>query len=434
MLSLRPFEFNLLNTLKSCCVDLPDTFDSWAKLLEYCDHMELERETTLKNGAAICRTEPVHISSVIQALTHHEFRDMPRLAAEPPRVWFEVQNVKLFKRHLQEVVDVEKFFSAVPSDVSDAVRNFPERHYSLTSLCARCEGGIDLLYSTPALALMLANCWAFGRKVSWPLRSIRAQIVKKQVQQLEWLGFPQPSKSMIRILRKIPKKCCTIELLLYLRTAMQFSAARELLAHVTRINRGVIRVVSDTRLLPLASHGLLEEMGHDPHEDLKARLGWEMHHLLEMAPVQRPATMGQTPFRSIHDFRQRYAHLLEFLPLFPLCKRLPEGWNSTFPAPPVGGTTEIIPIRTFEELVDEGGRQHHCIASYASEIMVGEKYAYRVETRKERATLLLTNQSGVWVTSDCRGGANGSISIELNEMIESWLQAQQRPKQGNGQK
>lgn len=400
--------------------DLLDMFGSWQGLQDYCRRSRSELETYRNH--TILGQEPLHISEVLQSPARREYEDVPRLAKVPPRAWFQIHDTKWFRRQLQKLVDIEKFYLAVPAEVCDAIRDFPDRHYSLTSLCARCPGGLDLLYSTPHIAYMLANCFAFGKRVKRPLRSARALLAKKQIRQLEWLGFAHPSKSTVRILRKIPKKCCNIELLLYLREALQSPIAHEFLSHVTRINRGVVRIVSDPNLLPWASHSLLNELGHDIDEDVRAKLGWEMQHVIEMGLADGPGAPDRAPFRSVHDVRQRYVNLLEIRRDIPYDGLLPLGAaDLAFPEPPIEGNSQIVPIRTFKDLLEEGRQCRHCIASYTREIIVGQKYAYRVQSQEERATLLLTYESGEWVVSDCRGMANRSVSQELEDLIGMWL-------------
>ncbi len=61
----------------------------------------------------------------------------------------------------RDIAVFERAFASIPGNVTEQVQLFPERQFSLLSLASRCDGALDLIQSTPALALMLANSWVF---------------------------------------------------------------------------------------------------------------------------------------------------------------------------------------------------------------------------------------------------------------------------------
>jgi len=330
--------------------------------------------------------------------------------------------ISLSRKHFTAMANCTCCSVRVPAEVRDVVAPFPERHFSLVSFCARCPGALDLIHSTPALAMILANCWCFGKKVQRPLRSARMLLKKTQREQLAWLGFVQPGKSVVRILRKVPPTFCTVELLLYLRNALNYEEARKRMEHLERINRGVVLLLSDERLLQHVTDRFLSEVASCGQENRRAHVGYEMRRWLELTNPNRGVPDAQ--FNSIHDFQQNYAHALE-------ADRLAEMSVLRFPKPPVPGTREITPIETPLELLEEGEAQHHCIASYAETIARGWGYAYRIAVFGERATLFIEpthRNKRKWTIAECRGFANRKVPSNIMTILLDWLNAAQMDK------
>ena len=358
---------------------------------------------------------PEHIGAILMEMAKNNLVPPEEIPCPERYPNPERKNIQRLLAIRDEVIVIKRFFEKVPPEVRSAISPFPERHFSLASFSARCPGGLDLIHSTPALAMILANSWCFGRKVQRPLRSARTLLKKTQRQQLAWLGYGEASKSTIRILRKIPPECCSIELLLYLRNALQDDAARKHLEHLPRINRGAVFLLSDPVLLQRIGYHFLLETALHKREDCRARIGRNMRQWLEMAAGDADA-MAQR-FNSVHEFQQHYADTLEL-------QRLGAFSELSFPAPPLAGTPEIVPIKTPLELLQEGKQQRHCILSYAETIARLEGYAYRVKALNERATLFIepeTPDRSLWKIAECRGFANKPISTLLLGKLLDWL-------------
>ena len=85
------------------------------------------------------------------------------------------------------------FLESVPADVAKSVSRFPQRQWHLVALAARCPGALDLMQSSPALAVCLASNWAFHRPaVPQPMRSARALIRRPQPEIAAWLMWVVP--------------------------------------------------------------------------------------------------------------------------------------------------------------------------------------------------------------------------------------------------
>lgn len=416
----RPDNFDLrmeraharLNRTRALCdIDL---------LERYADFHQAVQTGVLLTAYPDRGAQPEPVAAIIERLARVRFafpHGLPCLGRLPERYQGLVRQLL---RQRAEVEAFRAFYEQIPGEVREAVAPFPERHYSLVSFCARCPGALDLLHSTPALALMLANCWCFGRKVKQPLRSARALLRKTQREQLAWLGLARPGKSAIRVLRKLPTALCTVELLLYLRDALNNEEACKRMAHLPRLNRGAVFFLSDPRLLSRVTHHFLAEVAQMSREEKRPHLGHDMRQWLDLFLPDDAAAPGLR-FNSVHDFQQHYADVLTL-------QRFRGLDHLEFPPPPVPGTPEIVPITTPLGLLREGQEQHHCIASYAPTVARGRGYAYEIHMAGERATLFVEpdpRNRRRWFLAECHGFANAAVSAQLYGKILDWLEVAQ---------
>ena len=92
-----------------------------------------------------------------------------------------------------------------------------------------------------------------------------------------------------------------------------------------------------------------------------------------------------------------------------------------FPAPPIAGTNDIIPLRTALELSIEGNQQHHCVNSYADRVHSGNCYIYRI-LKPQRATLsIVKTAAGEWAIGELLVACNNSVDEKTEQKVSDWL-------------
>jgi len=108
---------------------------------------------------------------------------------------------------------------------------------------------IDLARGSPALAWCLANCDQFRPLHGQPpLDWAHGHVGNKQTAILDWLGFP-PTRSTIKLLRKLTPSCIDPSSMRTLRTTLNKDPhGTEMLRHQERINAGVHRLCCTRRL------------------------------------------------------------------------------------------------------------------------------------------------------------------------------------------
>ena len=100
------------------------------------------------------------------------------------------------------------------------------------------------------------------------------------------------------------------------------------------------------------------------------------------------------------------------------------GPGGTPPPPPIPPTPWMFPLRTWEDLYDEGRLMRHCIASFHAEVEAGSYYVYSVlHPEYGRATLGIRNSwEGSWKIGDLRRKCNHDVPEELWDLVKEWIQ------------
>jgi hypothetical protein len=314
---------------------------------------------------------------------------------------------------------VERFMARAPERVRNIVGMYTKRQWHMLSLLARCPGSDDLAEHNPALAFALASSWVFRKKpVRQPLRSARSLVRKRQTKIQEWLGFPA-TKSVSKILKKIPPDSVSIEALLYLRDGLNDEEAMEYFRHTPIINRGIIYLVTRADLRRYITPQFLSELG-------EIRQTWPiyvMHPSLKRALqlkklVNCIETIGRRPSSTLPRFRS-FAEL-DHAQAEAAVEVMPWAREPKFPQPPIPESDTISAIRSARHLVWESTEMHHCIQSYAGNISMGDAYAYRVH-EPERATVLIVRQDKSWTIQEMRTAANGLPDDETWHSVNAWL-------------
>jgi hypothetical protein len=91
-----------------------------------------------------------------------------------------------------------------------------------------------------------------------------------------------------------------------------------------------------------------------------------------------------------------------------------------FPAAPVPDAENIVAIRTFEELVEEGTAMRHCAVTYVDECAAGRSFLYRV-LAPTRATLELRMNGSTLCVAQLRGVRNARVPDDTWEEVGRWL-------------
>ena len=346
----------------------------------------------------------------------------------------------------------ERFRDELPEHLVRVVEPFGSHQWPLLMLLHEQPRAVDLARSNPVLAYCLANNDQFrGTRCEAAAIEALGHSQQRQRMILKWLGFPG-TECMVRIMRKILPAGVSPSLLRRLRPALQSDpGVAELLSHRTRISAGLIMLLIPERLRPLITPRLLMEVERAGDADRAAEAGdsvlSSLRLIKEFAPRRRIRPF--TSLAQISTFRQQVdeeyqAHLRRQDEARQEAQRIArqedhrrreqarirrrrEGERRAaiaarpYPSPPVPGTPDIVPLTSVEQLRAEGKELCNCVGSYASLVLKGGLYVYRVMA-PERATLAIKRRpDGSWRRSELKKQANRDVRQSTKSFVDGWL-------------
>jgi hypothetical protein len=314
----------------------------------------------------------------------------------------------------ETLAEVERYCAAIPASIRQRVAVYPERHWEVLRWVSESGlAGEELLESNSALAFAVAigeNLSRCESPTSYRQRRHRlAYRAQRELQAL--LGFPSTERAR-RSLRKVCPSAVTVERLKRLRIWLADTVISARLAHVSRINAGVMAILEEGNIGNIGP-AALEEVARQ--SDVQAvqmagRLA-EAIRLWRTAGqfVRPPQVMSLNEVRDQQSAMLAKAHHLLFEQI-------------TFPSPPIPGTESIVPITSKGILQLEGQLQHNCVADYADEIALGRYAVYRV-LRPERATVGLKWVKDHWALDQVACAWNRLPSFESSRAVQVWFNA-----------
>lgn len=310
-------------------------------------------------------------------------------------------------------------FDTIPPEVRLELVRYKTRRWQLLNLFARCPGALDLSRSNPALAYALASNWIFHKPaVTRPWRAAQTLVKQKQRVIMKWLNFP-PTESVRRILARIPPESVSVVNLFNLRGTLQHQEIARKLAHVRRINSGVLRIFTDIQHHSLASPRLLNAIGEDQEQDVNYPPVLQV--LKDIRRMSRLMNRDYAArFRNIHTLGQLCAFHDELALLLPQ----DQAYNrlmltEEMPPPPFVGTDSIVPIRTWHELKCEGTEMSNCVFSYINRVSNGMEYIYRV-LAPVRGTLSIHRTLQGWRPAQFKKASNKKVPESIrNEVYQA---------------
>lgn len=312
------------------------------------------------------------------------------------------------------------FYRSFPRQVLKTAVAFRERHWAMLRFAhhGRDRGASGLAAACPALALALANHWAFqkGARGHGDF-SFLDWISKKQRNAWGWLGFPQ-QESFAKFMRRLPPEWVSMTLLKGIRrAALAHPESFGMLRHINPPSREALLIAVDPDLAPFCTPKLLEEAAARPDG---ARVRAQFKDTARMAFQLNRAPVPLAGIRALFELHDDLTREITFL-------RKHE--NVTLPGPPFPGHIDmgrdlvILPLDDCRKIWREGREMRHCCGSYIGMVAEGGTYLYAVRAGDERATLEICRRQRIrWHVNQVRGKRNESVSDGVRSAIRQWLQ------------
>ncbi len=313
----------------------------------------------------------------------------------------------------------DAFRFACPKPVARRVEPFRGDHLPLLRLLRTLGGRGDLFDTNPALGYCVALAFrdSLAARQLERDRRIDQLAASKQAEIMARLGLPA-SKRAVKAMAKIHPASMSRELMTGLKHLLADEAALQVMAHLPALNLGVLTLLQDPQLRGLATPVLFEAVLAEPQETYFPFTSRRLADIQQMADA-----LGVDISRRRFRERNRIDALFEDLARD--YTRLEDGRlaGCRFPQPPLPGTATIVPLRAPQALVEEGRKQHNCVAGYADRVAGGDTYIYRV-LAPQRATLSLVRwPGGGWQIGELLRAGNHPVSRETRRAVAGWFEA-----------
>ena len=307
------------------------------------------------------------------------------------------------------------FRQSLPPRLALAAERYPARQWAVLRMVQEREEAMELLEQNPALGFCTANLARFRTIFGNHGRQAAALSRRPQREVLAWLGFPH-EQAWVNIVRKILPETVTVERVQALGAVATIAEVMQRLAHVPIINAGLLELASQPNLMAQVSPTLLNEIAAAEEE----RLQGSAVHLLDDL-VRELESMGRRPglavIKTLGKLRERSHEVAEEFQNYVVVQRA----VGSFLEPPVPGTVDIVPLTDAGQLLEEGREQRNCVGGYASRVVGGSVFIYRV-LRPERATLSLRLAAdGGWEIQQLLRACNQKVSPATAMAVQRWL-------------
>lgn len=321
--------------------------------------------------------------------------------------------------------NLEPAESAVLASVPDAIRR-------LAAPCGRFQWvALEAMRHVPDFTGFLrqeAEAAGYGFVVAgWALSGVRtrgrgdrlrlaARLTTEPRAELiaDLAGLAAPDAAIVRLLERTPAEDVDYPLTIGLSRLCGVTAARRALLETPRLSGAAVRallLLPEWLMTPAIARAAAA--GATPE-----RLRWTTARLDELTAAERRRVLAAV--KGAEDWPGVERRLNEVT-----CRILRE---RPFPPPPIPGDAMLQPIRSGDDLADEGHALRHCVANYEDEVRTGRRYYYRW-LGTERATVEISLAEDFrWRLTEALGPGNAELSdatwADLRRIVERQTEAQ----------
>ncbi len=303
------------------------------------------------------------------------------------------------------------------------IKRFQSAQGSIQLFAREGLPAVELLASNPLVGFCLALNDTFRNPPHHsPLSAASALMQRKQREILGWLGFQPATEAVAKLGRKCLPESLNIERCKNLRRAVADPDIRSMLAHLPRINAGVIALVATPTLRASVSPQLLNAVADSVDEVSQESTAELLRDTLEMY-ILLQRTDRPPRFFSHQRIREKHDDLVTEIIRHGTHRQI----QGRFPRPPISGVYEtdkqITPVCTMETLSALGREQHNCVGAYRDRILQGSVYIYRVCVNGEVCTLsLLKDGNNYYRLSELKAACNREPSTATQSAVRHWLE------------
>lgn len=309
----------------------------------------------------------------------------------------------------------------IPDAVIERLKIYKGNAFGMLSVCSRYQY-IEELFSTSPTLFWLTFMTA--QHHNWSEAEFVNTCQLKQTEILNKIDLPA-KKSALKLLNKIKARHYgqrEFELITEL-----FMLDYQFLNHRSTVSVALMKLL--THFPELINSKLLHNWNEDDNIQMLREYIQDIERMVYRIGLDRKITIKKlcdckniNCVQRLHDelvalFNKKMAALIK--------RKGNKELISHFPAPPLTGNEDIIPITSYQQLQQESQQLHHCVASYDQDIALGDCYIYQV-LKPERSTLsikirnTLSGQSRFRI-GQLKGYRNKTVDNETRETVLLWF-------------
>ncbi len=317
---------------------------------------------------------------------------------------------------------------SIPPAILKFSELLPALQYQLLQGIQVSEASRELAFSAPLLFLFVVYQ---ANRLSVSQDDFAALVLNKRTELLRFCGLPATA-SLKRLVGRIEVRAMLLDDFLFVHQSLQDTKFTEKLRYIPRLNTHQL-----TSLRYYAGPfwpGFLAML--EPEMEV-----WQQRLVRRMA--EDVGRMGATPahlqgintyqdLQALHDrLVERRNRLLrarggERRRL--LLQQYQEEFGD-FPPPPFPGNDEVVPLESWEALLDEGEAMRHCVSGYGKVVGQQTVFIYKV-LKPQRLTMALNKTGDRWLVSEVRGVCNSAATEEAMNVIKEWFISANKPDSG----
>lgn len=308
--------------------------------------------------------------------------------------------------------------AVIPTDWLTTLDIAPYMQWQLLQAMPSSPYAAELALSSPLLFILFVD-WAKQEGISQAV--FTALVGRKRTHLLSHIGLPA-SNSIVKILSRCQLKLRNSAELQLIRQELTLSSSVKILRHVPRLGLRAFMLLE--RYRAIAWPGLLAMVDPQTKTGNITALGRLLRDTQNMGATERQLKQLQN-LAQLHELHDKLVRRFNQQSLHKKSIELRCSFGE-YPTAPIPGTSDITPLVSWLDLLEEGSHMHHCVGSYAETVYSGHTFVYRV-TAPERLTVALQKRQNRWEVSEIRGFANSRPTDESVECIRQWLVANNNP-------
>lgn len=308
---------------------------------------------------------------------------------------------------------------SIPPAVLAMSESLPALQYQLLQAIQVSEGALELAFSAPLLFLLLvyqADQLALSRE------ELVSLVLQKRTEILRFCGLPATS-SLKRLVARIEVRSMMMDEFLYIQQALQSSDFTDPLRHIPHLNTHQLMALRYYTGPFWPGFMTILEPVMEP---------WQQRQIRQIA--EDTAQMGATlahlqgvdnyqALQALHDRLIERRNLLYRANGGERRRLLLEQYAldyGEFPSPPLPGNEVVVPLQSWEDLVQEGEEMRHCVSGCGREVGLQQQFIYQVLS-PQRLTMALQRVGNSWQVAQVRGVCNCRATDEAMDVIKQWF-------------